>query len=147
MPHTIVSEPMEQLIPNIITYLKTGIIDDTSAEHLLPVIPEDTELLDYKIEGVTLKLNFNSALRDTYFDSKGLIQLMLDSLASSFASIEGIDNIELQIEGKTITDLGLISFDTPIVAPEYVNVEILEINANNKTASQMDIIQIDLRFS
>ncbi len=58
VPHTIVSEPMEQLIPNIITYLKTGIIDDTSAEHLLPVIPEDTELLDYKIEGVTLKLKF-----------------------------------------------------------------------------------------
>jgi len=126
VPHTIASQPMEQLIPNIVTYLKTGIIDDTSAEHLLPVIPEDTELLDYKIEGVTLKLNFNSALRDTYFDSQGLSQLMLDSLASSFASIDGIDNIELQIEGKTITDLGIISFDTPIVAPEYVNVEIIE---------------------
>lgn len=119
----LLNNDLETLMPNIIKILKTGVIPDQDSENLVSVLPEQVDLIDYKLEGVTLKLNFNSDLKNVFTDKDGISKLMLDSLSSTFASIDGIDNIEIQIDGKAINAIGNISFSSPIEPPKFTNPE------------------------
>lgn len=119
----ILASDLETLIPNLIEILKTAIVPGQDSENLVSVLPEQVNLIDYKLEGVTLKLNFNTDLRNVFTDKEGISRLMLDSLSSTFASIEGINNIEIQIDGKTINSIGNISFSSPIEPPKFTNLE------------------------
>lgn len=122
-PKTILNKEFDILIPEMMKILKSGIVPNQDSENLFAVLPEQVTLIDYKLEGVTLKLNFNSSIKDAFSNSDGLSRLMLDSLSSSFTSIDGIDNIEIQIEGKTINSIGNLAFNSPIEAPKFINVE------------------------
>jgi len=122
-PKTIPNKEIDILIPEMIEILRSGIVPNQDSENLFAVLPEQVTLIDYKLEGVTLKLNFNSSMKDVFSNSDGLSRLMLDSLSSSFTSINGIDNIEVQIEGKSINSIGNVSFTSPIEAPKFINIE------------------------
>lgn len=122
-PLAVADEALDTLISRMIESMKKAIVEGYEPAGLLPVLPDSLELLDYKLEGVTLKLDFNADIRDVYQDAPGLSQLMIDSLSASFASIDGVDNIEIQMNGKTITSIGDLNFETPIEPPLFMNVE------------------------
>ena len=66
------------------------------------VLPSDTKLLNKKIENNILILNFNKELLEI---NKEMEEKILESLIYTMTSIDGIDSIQIKIEGNKLTKL------------------------------------------
>ncbi len=92
-------------------------------EDLLPILPYDVELLSANVEGITLKLNLSEHFKNIYGDQDELHQMTLDSMVNSFASIDGIENVEFQVDGKPLSKIGGISIANPVQPKNHINIE------------------------
>lgn len=72
---------------------------------LSPTIPEGVELLNLSLEGNVMYLDFNNALRDNHWGGSTGESLTIYSIVNTMVQFEGIDAVQLLIEGEKIETL------------------------------------------
>lgn len=93
----------EDLIEELIEVL----IIDGKYESRVPngfsaILPVDTKLLDKQIDNSTVILNFNNDFLDT---KKEYEEKIIESIIYTVTSVEGIDNVKINIDGKRLERL------------------------------------------
>lgn len=86
-------------------------------------IPDNVELIDYKINDNTIALNFNSEFVNAYEKNENLQRLMLDSIIYSFTSIDDIDDVLMSVDNKPIYTFSGVDLSSPLGRPLYINPE------------------------
>lgn len=86
-------------------------------EQHAPVLPEGTELLDYKTEGETLVLNFNQAFANLQGSTGEFITV--NSLVNTMTELPQYKSVKLLVEGKTL-ETGHAIYDKPIPRNEGI---------------------------
>lgn len=89
-----------------------------------PIVPNEVELLDYKLNNNTLTLTFNQEFEKAYTYNNELKQMMVDGIIFTFISLEDIDfiNIELRTNSENQEDHTVTTYD--FQQPIYINPEI-----------------------
>lgn len=84
-----------------------GLIVDGSKSNIIPngfrsILPSGTEVLDVKLENKVLTINFSKELLDinALYEDK-----MIESIIYTLTSIEGIDEVIINVEGKKLEEL------------------------------------------
>jgi germination protein M len=67
-----------------------------------PIIPAGTSILDIKLEDNILFIDFSSELMDIKNDYE---EKMIESLIYTLTSVDGIDKVKIQVEGKDLNKL------------------------------------------
>lgn len=93
--------------------------------YLSNTIPDDVEIIDYYIQDKTISLNFGKSILKSYNENKSLQRMMLDSILFSLTSIEGIENVQILVEGESIDTFAGIDISTPLTRPTFINPEIV----------------------
>lgn len=84
-----------------------GLIIDGEKSHIIPngfraMIPAGTEILDLKLENKILTINFS---KDLLTINEKDEEKMIEAMIYSLTSIEGIDKVIIQVEGKVLEKL------------------------------------------
>lgn len=87
--------------------LLNGLIIDGAKSAIIPngfrsIIPTGTSILDVKLDNRVLTVNFSKELLDI---SSEYEEAMIESIVYTLTSIEGIDKVSIQVEGKELTKL------------------------------------------
>lgn len=87
--------------------LLNGLIIDGAKSAIIPngfrsIIPTGTSILDVKLDNKVLTVNFSKELLDI---SSEYEEAMIESIVYTLTSIEGIDKVNIQVEGKELTKL------------------------------------------
>lgn len=87
--------------------LLNGLIIDGSKSAIIPngfrpIIPTGTSILDIKLENKILTINFSKELLDI---SSKYEESMIESIVYTLTSIDGIDKVNIQVEGSQLTKL------------------------------------------
>ena len=91
------------LVDEIIELLKIdGKYQDKIPNGFRALLPCDTKLLGKEINNDMIILNFNSSLLDTRVENE---EKIIESLIYSITSIDGINKVQIQIDGKSIDKL------------------------------------------
>lgn len=145
MPQTPISEPQSYLayitnsdrvllvptpidtndtsIQSIFNQLKLSSNRNLFSYNLQPTVPEEVELIDHKIENDVLKLKFNKAFLEVNKDFKDRRLMMIESILYTFTSLENINYIQIEVEGRSWGSTDGIELYKPINPPEYINPE------------------------
>lgn len=79
-------------------------------------IPENSELIDYKIETKKITLNFNSALKTNHWGGSAGEQMTVYSIVNTYTNLDQIDSVEILLEGKNIESLvGHLDLSQPLI--------------------------------
>jgi len=108
---------INEKVAKIFEVLKSG------TENLGNTIPENVNLLDFKLSGDTITLNFNKEFTTSYNNEINKQSMMLDSILLSFSSIENIKYITVLVENNIVNNFGKNDISIPLKAPEYINPE------------------------
>ena len=87
--------------------LLEGLIIDGKKSNIIPngfksIIPSETQILDLQLQEGTLTINFSKELLDI---NEKYEEKMLEAIIYTLTSIEGIDNVIIQVEGEPLTKL------------------------------------------
>ena len=87
--------------------LLEGLIIDGKKSNIIPngfksIIPPETQILDLQLQEGTLTINFSKELLKK---KKKYEEKMLEAIIYTLTSIEGIDNVIIQVEGEPLTKL------------------------------------------
>lgn len=87
--------------------LLEGLIIDGKKSNIIPngfksIIPPETQILDLQLQEGTLTINFSKELLDI---NEKYEEKMLEAIIYTLTSIEGIDNVIIQVEGEPLTKL------------------------------------------
>jgi germination protein M len=66
------------------------------------VIPRDTKLIDYSLDGNLLKINFSKQLLDVSVDDE---DRMIQSIVYSLTSLDNVDKVMIFVEGEILNKL------------------------------------------
>ncbi len=91
---------------------------------IAPLLPKDVKLEQANVVGNTLRLSFNQSLNDYCKDRTDYPATLIEGLALSATTLPDIDSIELYVGETKLNKLGNFAFDTPIVRPQYFNVDL-----------------------
>lgn len=98
IPVTLFSNNSDDKVEVIIKSLKSSLAYQTD---LVSFLSNNTKLLDYEIEENKIKLNFNNALLDNFYDDK-LMEEVKYAIASSIKDSLNINNVEIYVNGVSI---------------------------------------------
>lgn len=85
-------------------------------EELAITIPEGSELLDYKIEGENIILNFNFALKSNHWGGSTGEQLTIYSIVNTYTDLDNIESVEILLEGENVDSLvGHLDLSRPLM--------------------------------
>lgn len=92
---------------NVARELISGLTIDGSKSSIIPngfkpIIPAGTSILDIKLEDNILFIDFSSELMDIKNDYE---EKMIESLIYTLTSVDGIDKVKIQVEGKDLNKL------------------------------------------
>lgn len=84
-----------------------GLIIDGAKSNVIPngfrsLIPSGTEVLDAKLENKILTINFSKEILDI---NKDYEEAMIEAIVYTLTSIDGIDQIMIQVEGEALSKL------------------------------------------
>ena len=87
--------------------LLNGLIIDGAKSAIIPngfrsIIPTGTSILDVKLDNKVLTVNFSKEILDI---SSEYEEAMIESIVYTLTSIEGIDKVNIQVEGEELTKL------------------------------------------
>lgn len=84
-----------------------GLIIDGKKNNIIPngfrsIIPSGTEIININLENKILTINFSKELLDI---NEKYEEKMIEAITYSLTSIDGIDKVVIQVEGKELTNL------------------------------------------
>lgn len=89
---------------------------------MIQSIPDEIQLLDYKLEGVNLTLNISKTLPATLENSPEYVDLMIKSILYTYASFPEVDTVSITTSGVPLIT-GLYDFTQPLKPDLYFNME------------------------
>ncbi|HBD64692.1 MAG TPA: hypothetical protein DC038_09680 [Clostridiales bacterium] len=96
---------------------------DSDISYGINPVPESVKLMDAKLEGRTLILNFNDGFSNAHKGKESLKQMMLESLIYTFTSIPGVDSIKITVNGEEPKNLTQVLYPPEFINPETVQVQ------------------------
>lgn len=111
-------------IADVFELMKFNYIPKVYNSKIHPIIPNEVELLDYKINNDILTLTFNEEFENIYNYNKELKQMMIDGIIFTFTSLEDINSVNIQLrtssEDSNTHKITTYDFEEPI----YINPEV-----------------------
>jgi hypothetical protein len=108
--------------PNtIVTNIMKALQGSSLPKQLDILLPPKVLLLNSRIEGRTLVLNFNSHFKTLYYKQPALQIMLLDALSLSFSSMDNVDYISLQVEGNVFNGWEDAPIRNPLSPPPLFN--------------------------
>ncbi len=102
---------LQEAAQKVITALIAGPKDSS----LLPTIPSGTRVLGVEVDNKLAAVNFSAELRDNHSGGSSGETMTIYSIVNSLAELEGIDQVQILVEGQVIETLaGHISLDEPL---------------------------------
>ena len=86
----------------ISTLISGGANEDRIPSGFRSIIPNDTKILDLKLEGNIIKINFSSDILDI---DASLEEKMISSIVYTVTSIDGVDGVIIYVEGNILNKL------------------------------------------
>lgn len=123
VPYPMQFKDRDTLIQEVFEALKSTKVQGTAATNLKEVLPSEIELLDFTVQNKILTLNFNKEFLDAHPNRSDLQRMMIDAILYSFTSIDGINKVQIKIEGNTVDSFAEISLSQPIKRPLFINPE------------------------
>ncbi|KXG74926.1 GerMN domain-containing protein [Thermotalea metallivorans] len=117
-------ENQDQPYESIFRTLKTGEIAGKKLSNLMAPIPQDIDLLNYTLEGNRLTLNVSKEFLNAYPNRPDLQKMILDAIAYSYTSIQGINQIKILVENQPVDAFGNMNLSTYFKRPLFINPEI-----------------------
>ncbi len=96
---------------------------DSDISYGINPVPESVKLMNAKLEGRTLILNFNDGFSNAHKGKESLKQMMLESLIYTFTSIPGVDSIKITVNGEEPKNLTQVLYPPEFINPETVQVQ------------------------
>lgn len=119
-PFTIEASDPQQAVTLILQTLQS-IKPEASESSLSCLMPPSVKLLNQRIEGRTLVLNFDGSFKDLYFNRPDLQHMLIDALTLSFTSINDIDQLALEVEGQSFGGWKDVALKYPLLPPVSFN--------------------------
>lgn len=110
-------------VPDLVGQLMFDGQSDYGME-LQPTVPQEVSLLDYTLQENVLILNFSRSFEEVFTESPLRGRLMVDSLVLSLTSLDLVDAVQIQVEGRLPTVTVEPSLTAPWTAPPYMNPEV-----------------------
>lgn len=123
VPKDIKQTTIDDAVKTIIAALKTGKVNDLNSSNLIPVVPENVQLINFSHTGDTLILNFNKELLGAYGHREDLRHMMIDAMVFSFTSMKAVEKVEILVEGQKMQSLDSIDLSVPLERPRFINPE------------------------
>lgn len=103
-PIDISVEGLNDTVLNIISTLKTGTYDQVANKNLIPTLPDEVELLNYRFDQTNIELYFSSDFLTAYNGNEEYQRIMYESLLYSLTSIEGINTVSILVDDEPVID-------------------------------------------
>jgi len=120
-PIEITETNLNNKILSIVSILKTLNFDNESKTSLIPTLPINVKLLNYRFDDKNIELDFSKEFLSAYNGNKEYNSIMYESLLYSFTSIEGINSVSIIIEGEKIDLFNGIDISTPQKPNMFIN--------------------------
>lgn len=95
----------------------------TPSEGIFASVPSNVSLNSYTLTDGVLILDVSQAFADAYNGENEYINLMMDSILYSYTSIEGVDSVEITVDGQVLTEYNGYNLSIPNMANKYINLE------------------------
>ncbi|WP_273225262.1 GerMN domain-containing protein [Geosporobacter ferrireducens] len=123
VPYRMQSKDRDTLVQEVFTGLKTAEVQGTAAINLKAVLPSQIELLDFAVHNKVLALNLSKEFLDAHPSRTDLQRMIIDAILYSFTSIDGIDKVQIKVEGNAVDSFASISLSQAIKRPLFINPE------------------------
>lgn len=131
-------EPVKRAL-ELIEYLKeSSKLESKIPSGFKPYLQEDVKVENVKLEGTTLKVEFDSNLLN--IDEK-LEEKMIEGIVYTLTSIEGVDRIVLYVDGKVLTKLPKSKINLPSALDRNIG-----INKEYSISSYKDIHKVTVYY-
>lgn len=114
-------ESLNNKISLIISTLKTSSYNSIATKGLVPTVPSNVKLLNYKFNERNIELNFSKDFLNVFKGNTEFNTLMYDSILYSYTSIEGIDTVSIVIEGEKVESFNNIDISSPQKPNPFIN--------------------------
>lgn len=92
----------------------TELLKGPSSQELLAVIPQETKLLNLETNNGVCFVNFSADFVTKFTGGTNTGMLIVYSIVNSLTELDGVDSVQILIEGKTGAEFGDFVFDEPI---------------------------------
>lgn len=99
----------------------SALLSGPEGEGLVSLMPENTGLIDVRVENGVCFVNFSAAFAETPLkdDPKGA--LLLYSVVNTLGSLSGVEKVQLLVEGEAISSFGGVSTLSPLAPDQSLN--------------------------
>ncbi len=94
-------------------YVLRQLLQGPSGDDLLPVIPENTMLLDVVTEEGTCTVDFSRAFSDERAENDYSNYLTIFSIVNTLTNLENITSVRFFVEGELLSEYGIFSLHEP----------------------------------
>ena len=123
VPYPMQSKDRDTLIQEVFMSLKTAEVQGTPATNLKATLPNGIDLLDHSVQNKVLTLNLSKVFLDSHSNRIDLQRMMIDAILYSFTSIDGIDSVQIKVEGNAVDSFAGINLSQAIKKPLFINPE------------------------
>lgn len=120
-PIEITETNLNNKILSIISILKTLNFNNESTNSLIPTLPINVKLLNYRFDDKNIELDLSKEFLTAYGGNKEYNSIMYESLLYSFTSIEGINSVSIIIEGEKTNLFNGIDISIPQKPNMFIN--------------------------
>lgn len=96
---------------------------EKSAPYLNSTIPRDIDLKDVKFEAGKLTLGVDNAFNNAFNGHDAYIKQMLNSIAKSYYSLDGITEVYITVNGESPADFHGYDLTQALANPPFINLE------------------------
>lgn len=133
-------EPSKRAI-ELIEYLKkSGKLESKIPSGFKSYLPEDTKVQNVKLEGSTLKVEFDSHLLDI---EEKLEEKMIEGLVYTLTSIKGVERVILYVDGKVLTTLPKTKTNLPSALDRNIGINKEYSISNYKNINKVTVYYLD----
>lgn len=120
-PIDINKDALNEKISTIFNTLKNGGMESVATQNLIPTLPQDVSILNYRFDGKNIELDLSEEFLTAFNNQEDYQLLMYDSLLYSLTSIEGINTVSILINGEQTNDFMEIPISTPQKPNKFIN--------------------------
>ena len=89
---------------SIISTLKTGTYNQGADNNLIPTLPDEVEVMNYRFDQTNIEIFLSSDFLTVYDGHEAYQKIMYESLLYSLTSIEGINTVSILVDDQPVED-------------------------------------------
>jgi spore germination protein GerM len=120
-PIGITETNLNDKIDSIINTLKTTSYKSNATMSLIPTLPNNIKLLNYRFDEKNIELDFSEEFLTVYQENTNYNTLMYESLLYSLTSIEGINTVSIVINGEKVSSFNGLEISNPQKPNAFIN--------------------------